>query len=116
MFFSLLGFSQETPIKGYKIDGDYIVFTFDKRDYEEGTHHKTEKRLDFDDFDIKNVVVAGNFNNWSRKSWRMEKVNENIYQLRKKISDFKENFNWEFKFVVNTKFINIKTCGINNSS
>lgn len=101
LIFPYAGLSQENSIKGYKVEGDYIVFTFDKRDYTEGTHHKTEERLDFDDFDIKNVVVAGNFNSWSRKRWKMKKVDENIYQLKKKISDFNENFNWEFKFVVN---------------
>lgn len=97
-------FSQEKNIKGYTIEGEYIVFTFDKRDYEKGTHHRSKEKLDFDDFDIQNVVVAGNFNNWSRKRWKMKKVDENIYQLHKKISDFKDNFNWEFKFVVNNNF------------
>lgn len=104
MSFSFFGFSQDNPIKGYKINGDYIIFTFDKRDYESGTHHKTEEKLDFDDFDIEKVVVAGNFNNWSRKKWKMQKVDENMYQLKKKISHFDEDFNWEFKFVVNNNF------------
>ncbi len=101
---SFVGFSQENPIKGYKINGEYIVFTFDKRDYEKGTNHKTNKRLDFNDFDIRNVVVAGNFNNWSLRKWKMNKVDDNIYQLKKRISDFDEDFNWEFKFVVNNNF------------
>lgn len=102
--FSLSLFAQEKPIKGYKIDGDYIVFTFDKRDYEQGTHHKSQQKLDFSDFNIDNVVVAGNFNNWSRKKWKMKKVDENLFQLKKKISDFDEDFNWEFKFVVNSDY------------
>ena len=104
LLFSLDILSQEKSIKGYKIDGDYIVFTFDKRDYESGTDHNSNERLDFDDFDIKNVVVAGNFNKWSRKKWKMVKVDSNIYQLRKKISDFDDDFNWEFKFVVNNNY------------
>ena len=101
---SFSGFSQEKTIKGYKINGDYIVFTFDKRDYESGTNHKNQERLDFNDFNIKNVVVAGNFNNWSRKKWKMEKVDENLYQLKKKITDFDDDYNWEFKFVINNSF------------
>jgi 1,4-alpha-glucan branching enzyme len=104
MLLPFMDFAQENDIKGYKIDGDYIVFTFDKRDYTKATHHKTEKSLDFDDFDIEKVVVAGNFNNWSRKRWKMNKVDEHLYQLKKRISDFDENFNWEFKFVVNNNF------------
>ncbi len=102
--FSFAGFSQNTAIQGYKIDGDFIVFTFDKREYERGTHHKTQEKLDFDDFNIEKVVVAGNFNNWSRKKWKMVKIDANIYQLKKKITDFDEDFNWEFKFVVNNDF------------
>lgn len=98
---SFITFSQEKIIKGYKIDGEYIIFTFDKRDYETGTDHKSNRRLDFDDFNIKNVVVAGNFNNWSLKKWKMKRIDRNIYQLKKKITDFDDNFNWEFKFVVN---------------
>ena len=60
--------------------------------------------MDFDDFDIKNVVVSGGFNLWSRDAWKMKKVNENIYELRKKVSDFDDNFEWEFKFVINNNF------------
>ena len=97
-------YAQEKPIMGYKIEGDYIVFTFDKRDYDNGSHHQGKNQLEFDDFEIKNVVVAGNFNNWSRSKWKMKKIDENIYQLKKKIEDFDDQFNWEFKFVVNNNY------------
>lgn len=104
LLISFIGFSQEKLIKGYKIDGDNIVFTFDKRDYEIGTNDRNQEQLDFNEFDIKNVAVSGNFNNWSRKKWKMIKVDENIYQLKKKITDFNDDFNWEFKFIVNNSF------------
>lgn len=93
--------AQEKPIQGYKIDGDYIVFTFNKKDYTEATNEKNNQKLDFDDFDIEKVVVAGNFNLWSRDNWQMIKVDENTYQLKKRIDDFNDDFNWEFKFVIN---------------
>ncbi|APZ47924.1 hypothetical protein BW723_17190 [Polaribacter reichenbachii] len=93
--------SQEKPIKGYKIDGDYIIFTFNKKDYLEATNERNNQKLDFDDFDIEKVVVAGSFNLWSRDNWEMVKVNNNIYQLKKRIDDFNDDFNWEFKFVIN---------------
>lgn len=95
-------FSQEKEIKGYRIDGDEVVFTFDKRDYTEATNENTKERLEFKDFDIKNVVVAGNFNSWSRDSWKMTQITENIYELRKRLDEFKDDFNWEFKFVINS--------------
>lgn len=96
-------FSQGETLKGYRIEGDYVVFTFDKRDYTEATDEKTQKKLDFDDFNIKNVVVSGNFNSWSRDSWKMSKIDDYIYELRKKITDFKDEFDWEFKFVINNR-------------
>lgn len=95
-------FSQEKKIKGYRIEGDEVVFTFDKRDYTEATNENTKERLEFKDFDIKNVVVAGNFNSWSRDSWKMTQITENIYELRKRLDEFKDDFNWEFKFVINS--------------
>jgi len=103
-FFSSSVFSQKEKVKGYRIEGDEIVFTFDKRDYEKVTDERSQRRMDFDDFDIRNVVVSGEFNFWSRDAWKMNKVNENIYELRKKVADFKDNFEWQFKFVINNNF------------
>ncbi|TCP26946.1 AMP-activated protein kinase-like protein [Tenacibaculum skagerrakense] len=102
-FINFKAFSQENSMKGYRIEGDEVVFSFDKRDYTKATDEKTLERLEFDDFDIQNVVVAGNFNSWSRDSWKMTQVSEHIFELRKKLDDFKDNFNWEFKFVINNR-------------
>ena len=97
-------YAQKGEVKGYRIEGDEIVFTFDKRDYEKITDEKNQKRMDFDDFDIRNVVVSGEFNLWSRDAWKMKKVSKNIYELRKKVVDFNDNFEWQFKFVINNNF------------
>jgi hypothetical protein len=101
---SLNLFAQEEEIKGYRIDGDEVVFTFDKRDYETITDERNQVRREFDDLDIENVVVSGQFNLWSRNAWKMKKIDDNVYELRKKISDFEDNFEWEFKFVINNNF------------
>lgn len=103
-FISLGSFAQKKSVAGYRIDGEDIVFTFDKRDYAKITDEKSQRKMDFEDFDIRYVVVSGQFNLWSRDSWKMKKINENIYELRKKVSDFSDNFEWEFKFVVNNNF------------
>lgn len=86
---------------GYSIKGDTIVFTFDKKDYNFAIAHKGDDLIELDNFQIENVTVAGNFNNWSLSSWTMEKIDQDTYQLKKKISDFDGDFNWEFKFVLN---------------
>ncbi len=104
-FISLISFSQKKALKGYRIEGEYIVFTFDKRDYTKATNERTNKKLDFNDFDIENVVVSGNFNFWSRDSWKMQKIDNNLYELRKKITDFNDDFNWEFKLLATIKIL-----------
>lgn len=95
-------FAQNTVL-GYRIEGDSIVFTFNTNDYKKFTDESTGKKLDFDDFDIESVVVSGEFNLWSRDRWVMHKVSENIYELKKKLTDFTDQFSWEFKFVINDK-------------
>ncbi len=100
LFVSISAFSQDKNIQGYRIDGDEVVFTFDKRDYEEATD-KDGIHLDFADIDVREVFVSGNFNGWSMKKWRMTKIDENTFELRKKTDDFTDEFTWEFKFVVN---------------
>ncbi|MBQ4822522.1 glycogen-binding domain-containing protein [Aquimarina sp. MMG016] len=91
-------------MKGYRVEGDEIVFSFDRRDYDKATSDESGKKYDFDDLDIENVVVSGEFNKWSTKKWKMTKVDENIYELRKKITDFTDEFSWEFKFVINNSY------------
>ncbi|WP_418513409.1 glycogen-binding domain-containing protein [Corallibacter sp.] len=104
LLFTQFSISQNNDVLGYKIEGDDVVFTFDIRDYKKFTNEHTQEQLDFNDFDIENVVVSGDFNLWSRDQWKMTKINENIYQLRKNISDFTDEFSWEFKFVINNKY------------
>lgn len=101
---SLISFSQNDALKGYRIEGDDVVFTFDKRDYQNVTEDGFGNKHDFDDLDIENVVVSGQFNDWSRDKWQMKKINENVYELRKKLIDFTDEFSWEFKFVINNSY------------
>ncbi len=103
-FASSYSYAQTEPFKGYRIEGDELIFTFDKRDYKIATADKFSSVFDFEDLDIKRVVVAGEFNNWSKNNWNMTKIDENRYELRKKLSDFTDEFSWEFKFVINNAY------------
>lgn len=100
---SINSFAQKGDLKGYVIEGDEVVFTFNRDDYSKVTHDGTGRQSDFEDLDIQNVVVAGNFNDWSKDQWKMTKIDENTYQLRKKLSDFADEFSWEFKYVINNE-------------
>ena len=89
---------------GYRIEGKEVVFEFDVRDYQkaslEGRHHE----LEFAYLNIQEVAVSGEFNEWSKEGWKMKKVDEHIYQLRKKLNDFDSKVEWQYKFVVNEKY------------
>ncbi|WP_298759410.1 hypothetical protein [uncultured Psychroserpens sp.] len=100
---SYLSFAQKED-KGYRFDGNYVVFTFNKHDYEKFSKDDSKLKVKFEDLTIDNVVVAGEFNNWSKYDWKMQKVNETTYELRKHINDFKDEFTWEFKFIVNNQY------------
>jgi len=103
-FVSSYSFAQTEPFKGYRIDGDELIFIFDRRDYKIATRDQFSKILDFKDLDITRVLVAGEFNGWSKDNWRMTKIDDNVYELRKRLSDFTDEFSWEFKFVINNTY------------
>lgn len=90
--------------KAYYLEEDEVVFVFDIRDYEAVTRENSQERLDFSDIDIYKVAVTGEFNNWSRKGWTMEKVGEYTYHLRKKLSDFGDAFPIQFKYLINDEY------------
>ena len=99
-------FAQQKKMQGYRVEGDEVVFTFDKRDYKEITNGETQHRksIENNDFIIANVAVSGQFNDWAKDKWIMTKVDENRYEFRKKISDFTDEYSWEFKFVINENY------------
>jgi 1,4-alpha-glucan branching enzyme len=96
--------AQNDTSTGYRIDGDDVVFTFDQRDYEKATNEFHGDKIDFDKLTIENVVVAGEFNNWSRQHWKMTKIDNNRYELRKPLSEFTDTFSYEFKFLINNAY------------
>lgn len=100
----LLSYAQNEKYKGYRIEGDTVIFSFDAREYSKFTKEYTGQTLDFQDFNIDNVVVSGEFNLWSRDHWKMKKIDEYQYELRKSILDFNDEFSWEFKYVINNSF------------
>lgn len=89
----------------YSIQGDEIVFEFDVRKYPESLYLKDADKGDFADLKIHEVAIAGRFNNWNSKGWKMEKISAFIFQLRKKLDAFNDPFPIDFKYIINGKFI-----------
>jgi hypothetical protein len=85
----------------YYFEGDYVVFEFDLRRYQEALRSADSLKVDFTDLNIAKVAIAGNFNNKAADGWTMRKVGPYKYRLRKRLKAFKGTPNWQFRFVVN---------------
>ncbi|MBC3758874.1 hypothetical protein H7U19_10695 [Hyunsoonleella sp. SJ7] len=96
--------AQTKDFKGYKIENDTVIFRFDVRDYSKFTKEHTGQTMEFADFDIEKVAVSGDFNLWSRDHWQMQKISDSVYELKKSIHDFNDEFSWEFKYVINNAY------------
>ncbi|HLT34009.1 MAG TPA: hypothetical protein VKZ98_09485 [Aquaticitalea sp.] len=99
-----LSLAQKSDFKGYHMENDEIVFIFNKNEYNKVTNDLDGHQKKLEDLEIETVALSGNFNNWSTRDWPMRKVDENTYELRKKLEDFSHEFSWEFKFVINNKY------------
>ncbi|MGB5943487.1 MAG: hypothetical protein WBG71_11455 [Leeuwenhoekiella sp.] len=104
IFFLLLGLAgvsaQDKDYLGYRIVGDEVVFDFNTKDYDLVTEERLNKKYKLNSIDIAYVAVAGNFNNWSRTQWKLKKIANDQYELRKKLTDFDDS-GLEFKYVIN---------------
>jgi 1,4-alpha-glucan branching enzyme len=89
---AVTSFAQSKTRLGYRIEGDQLIFVFNVEDYSNITDANIQ---------VKNVFVAGEFNDWSRNSWLMEETKSGHFELSRPLSDFSGDFDWEFKFVVN---------------
>ena len=104
MIGSTRGFSQ-TKSNPYYIDGNDVVFIFDIRAYGNALKGKDASKVDFADLKIYDVVISGNFNNWSKDGWKLAKKSEYQYELRKPLTEFNDPFPIEFKYIINGKYI-----------
>lgn len=101
LFWSFFG---NTEAQTYFFEEEDVVFEFDSRVYAKADADGKLDKLDFADLKIYDVVVSGNFNDWSKEGWRMKKLSRHKFQLRKPIEQFNDPFTWEFKFLVNGQY------------
>lgn len=85
----------------YYFDGDDVVFEFDRRAYEKAIRTSDSAAVDFADLGILEVAVSGDFNHWSKEGWKMQRVDEFRFRLRKHLKDFTDAPDWQFKFLIN---------------
>lgn len=104
VFCTTLSFGQENNTS-YYFEGDDVVFVFDIRHYQETKADEEGLVVDFGDLDIYTVAISGQFNNWSGKGWKMKRLNNFIFQLRKPLTALKDKFQWDFKYLVNGEHV-----------
>jgi len=88
---------------GFRIDGEEVVFTFDRTEYEFATRGDNGQRVAMADIplaELAGVAVAGEFNGWSTDAWMMEPVEPGVYELRRPLEQFGDQGWWPFKFVI----------------
>lgn len=93
LIFAFNSYAQNSTIKGYTIKGEDVTFIFNVNDYPNIKNNGDP---------INDVFVSGEFNNWAKDQWPMTKVSDSIYQLEKSLSVFTSDFDWEFKFIINS--------------
>lgn len=89
----------------YRFEGEEVIFEFDIRNYAKELLGENALKVDFADLGIYEVALTGDFNNWSKKGWKMEKKDEFIYMLRKPIQEFNDAFPIEFRYIINGRFL-----------
>lgn len=88
----------------YFLDGNDVVFRFDLKEYAHQLSKDEGKTLDFRDLNIHDVAISGDFNQWNKKGWRLNKINESSFELRKPIKSFNDKFPIEFRYIINGEY------------
>jgi len=90
-------------VVGYYVEGDEVVFEFQPHLYDtvrmaDGSLGRLES-VDA----IRSVNVSGPFNRWtlSDPEWQLREAAPGRFSLPKRLSLFKDGYQWPFKFVVN---------------
>jgi eukaryotic-like serine/threonine-protein kinase len=92
-------YRSQTDICGYRIDQGDVIFDFDPRVFSMSVASNAV------------VMVAGEFNGWlglmngqalcDCPDWVMQRMDEDHYSLHKKITYFRSQSQWQFKFIIN---------------
>lgn len=93
-----------SPYGSYYFEGEDVVFEFDVRKYVAAVQASDSLAIDFADLAILQVAVTGTFNGWSKEGWVMQQIDRYRFRLRKKITDFKDAPNWQFRFLINSNY------------
>ncbi len=103
--FYTISCNAQEEIKPYYFEGEDVVFVFDVRNYAKALLGENALKVDFADLGIYEVAISGDFNNWNKKGWKMNKRDEFTFELRKKIEAFNDAFPLDFRYIINERLI-----------
>jgi hypothetical protein len=92
--------AQATPL-GCSLRGDTLVFRFQPARYRMVVSGRTSRWMRLSDLHIREVTVAGPWNQWSADAWPLHAVRSGGWVLRCPLSSVADRDTVPFKFVVN---------------
>jgi len=88
----------------YYFEGDYVVFEFDGAKYLELSDSLGTDTMAFSDLNISIVELQPGTSDFMIYGWELSHIRDQQFRLKKKIESFGENFDWEFRYLINQKY------------
>lgn len=82
------------------IEGSEVVCEFNKTDLYSYLNNKESKLYEFRAFDLEKIITENNSWNWSKNKWYLFKIDQDKYQLRKKLKDFTDEIPQHYKYLI----------------
>ncbi len=90
----------------YMAEGE-VVLEFDLRTYNNGQQEAFKKVFEQGGTEILAAAAANEA--WSKNGWRLQRINDNVYQLRKSLEAFDDAIAWEAKYMINGAYWSMPT-------
>jgi hypothetical protein len=90
----------EVPLMGVRVRADSVVFRFIPSHYRMVVHGQTARWTRLRDVVVREVTVAGAWNQWSAEAWPLHRVGR-IWELRCPLTAVADHDTVAFKYVVN---------------
>ena len=94
----LMAFAQQDSLPVYFIEEEEVVLEFDIRDYEDGKDALFSDVLEIEGLDILEITKPPYF--WTQNDWKLLRVKEHIFQLRKELEKCDDVLPWIDRYVL----------------
>jgi hypothetical protein len=91
------------PLVGVRVSADSVVFRFVPSQFRMVVSGRTSKWVRLRDLAVREVTVAGAWNQWSTEAWPLHRVGR-VFELRAPLSAVAGRDTVSFKYVVNGEY------------